>query len=129
MAVKSETDAIREADAGKIIEIGDFGKFREKELEEWLECRMFQIYGDRSDIILKNHILRITTKFDALNKDEQYELLGYVKCAAVGKNGRLCIRQEFRNFLEMAAPAWEEIEKFADMLMYKNKTYKQEIMC
>lgn len=130
MTVKSDADTTRESvDNGKIIHIGDFGECRKNALEEWLAGRMYQVYGDRSDSILKNPMLRIITIFDALDKDAQYELFGYVQCAAVGKNGRLSMRKQFWNFLEVAVQAWEDIEKFADELVYREKAYKQEMMC
>lgn len=126
MNIQETSSGFKQVAPCKVIDIGDFGECRKKELEEWLVGRMSEIYGDRSDSTVKNPLLRITTKFDALNKDAQYELYGYVRYAAVGKSGRLSMRKEFWNFLEMAIPAWEDIEKFADSLMYREKAYKQE---
>lgn len=110
---------------GNIVNIGDFGSRRREQIEEWLKGQIFERYGERGEAVFRNPLIRLSTIFAALSDTAQHELHGYARRAALGERGKLSMSKEFRNFLEMAPAAWEDIEEFADTLLVKEKTYKQ----
>lgn len=109
----------------KVIEMVDFGGKKKDQLEKWLKEQIHERYGDRDEVTIKNPLIRLSTKFEALSDSAQYELYGMAKRAALGNKGRMSISKEFWNFLEMQPAAWEDIEEVADKLLLKEKVYKQ----
>lgn len=116
-------------DCCKVVEFGSYKaagtETRKEQIEKWLKGQIFKRYGDRSDVIVKNPLIRLSTIFESLSDKAQYELYGYAKRTALGERGRMSMKREFWNFLEMAPSAWEDIEEFADTLIVKEKAYKQ----
>lgn len=121
----SEETVPHPAVPGNVVRMDDFGSRRKERIEEWLRGKIFEGYGERDEIIMRNPLIRLSTIFELLSDTAKCELHGYAKRAALGERGRMSMSKEFRNFLEMVPAAWEDIEEFADTLLVKEKTYKQ----
>ena len=121
MGKKSSISSI----TSNIIDIREAEEYKRKLLEEWLVQQIAETYEDRSEIILKNPMIRISTKFDALSEADQYKLYGYVKCI-VEKYGLWNIRKQFWSFIKNASSCWKDIENYADKLLIKEKVYMQD---
>ncbi len=106
-----------------IVDIRDFGEYKEKRVEKWLTQKISELYEDDSDFVLENPLIRISTMFEGLSEEAQYELYGYAKRAALKDQGERSMYKIFWNYVEMAPSAWEDIEKFANDLLRKEKIY------
>lgn len=114
----------------KIVNINDFGSRRKEQIEKWLEEEIGRMYGDRDAITLKNPLIRIFTKFEALDYHSQCELYGYAKACILGGGCDLNLRDKFWNVLEKGGRAdgsWKDVEEFADTLLIREKTYKRTV--
>lgn len=119
-----------ESNLGNIVDINDFGNRRKERIEEWLRKQIVERYDSESDVVVKNPLLRLSTIFECLSNTAQYELYGYAKKAALGECGRLSMKKEFWNFLELAPEAWDDIQEFADKLLIREKaTDEQQERC
>lgn len=124
---KLEIDNHKPVTVCKIVNINDSRRNRKKRIEAWLEQEMSERYGD-DDFTLKNSMLRISTKFDALSTESQRELYGYAKGCILGMGRELCLRDQFWSILQKGGSedgSWGDIEEFADTLLEKEKTYKR----
>lgn len=110
-----------DSNLGNIVNINDFGNRRKERIEEWLRKQIVERYNDKSDVVVKNPLIRLSTIFECLSNTAQCELYGYAKRAALGECGRLSMKKEFWNFLEMAPAAWDDIQEFADELLIREK--------
>ena len=113
-----------------IVDINDLGSRRKERIEKCLEEQMYRVYGDKNEVILKNPLLRISTKFEALSRDSQIELYGYAKGRIMGNNKAMSFKERLWNILEKGTEAdgsWKDVEEFADTLLIKEKTYRTGI--
>lgn len=111
----------------KVIEMVKFGRKKKDKLENWLKEQIHKKYGDKDEITIKNPLIRLSTKFEALSDSAQCELYEIAKRAPFGNKGRMSMSKEFWNFLEMQPVAWEDIEEVADRFLLKEEVYKQTV--
>lgn len=114
------------SDSGKIVDIRDFGCRRKEQIERWLEAEISRKYG-RKDSILENPMIRIITKFEALDGEAQYELYGYARRCILESGKNLSLRDKFWTVIEKGGSddgSWNDVEEFADTLMIRERTCK-----
>lgn len=111
----------------KVVNINDFGSRRKEQIERWLEEEIGRKYGDRDSIILKNPLIRIITRFEALDAKSQYELYRYAKGRILGIDQDLNLRDKLWSVIEKGGSngSWEDVEEFADSLLIREKAYKR----
>lgn len=113
---------------GKIVNMDDYGSRRKEQIERWLEEEIDRSYGERDSIILGNPLIRIITRFDALDSKVQHELYGYAKERILGRNCDMKLRDKFWSVLREGGSddgSWKDVEDFADTLLIREKTYKR----
>lgn len=123
-----ERSAVSSAVTDNIIDISEYDYKREELLESWLTRQMLRTYGDNDDSTVKNPMIRLSVKFDALSDMSKHELLGYAKRTILG-GGELELRDMFWNVLQRGGRAdnsWNIIEKYADSLLINEKVYRKE---
>lgn len=121
-------ETAQRAGACQVIHMAEFEERRagqQERLECWLVERMAEEYGEADEFTVKNPLLRLLTKFDALSIAAQYELYGFAKKAALEGCDTLSMSREFWNFLKMKPAAWGCIEEFADRLLLREKAYME----
>lgn len=115
------------AEPCQVINIEDFEGYREAKLEEWLEEQMYQIYKDKDDITLHNPLLRIATKFEALSREAQWALFGYVEAAMETVRRPVTLADRFWSLLEKGGREeglWAGIENYANELLIEERPWE-----
>lgn len=103
----------------QIVNISNYGACAEQRLEAWLKEEMIKQYGEYNEI-RDNRLLRICTKFDAMDSSSQNKVFDYAERCMLDQVGGLSIRDRFWNILEkVGGTSWKDIEKYADKLLVK----------
>ncbi len=106
----------------QIVSIAEFGSRKADEaarMEQWLEERVVEEYGDESAV--QNPLIRIITKFRALAEDGQLQLFRYAEKSFGGD----ALDRQLWNMLERypekmdRRDGWKMVEKRADLLLQK----------
>lgn len=126
---QSEGIVLVDSGSRKIVNICDFGSKKQEQIERWLEEEISRKYGERDSIILKNPLIRIITRFEALDTKSKYELYRYAKARIFESGQDLSLRDKFWNVVEKGGSdgSWEDVEKFADTLLIREKIYKRTV--
>jgi len=113
--------------ACQVVDISGFKGCRKEMVEDWLRKKMSETYGDDSECILGNPLLRISTKFTALSHSAQHKLYGYAERVIMAQGNELTLKDKLWDVLEKGGRdgSWETIEKYADTLLAKEKAWKQ----
>ncbi len=112
--------------ASAIVNISDYRSNGKEQIERWLEEKIRQKHGEKSDL-LENPLVRILTKFDALDSKAQYELCGYARGCILGIDGDLSLREKFWSIIDKGGyddGSWKNVEEFADKLLLKSHICK-----
>ena len=125
-----EEDIQTNVSASNIIDISEFRKMHKAQkelLEEWLIEWMGELYGETGDTVVKNPLLRLFSKFEALSSNAQNDLYGYAKRVILGAGGELSLYEKFRSIIEMGGRtdhSWQRVEDYADVLLINEKVYR-----
>ena len=85
----------------QVIDIKDLQGNNKEETEEWLEREMLEKYGhEDKELVIHNPLLRILTKFEALDHDSQIELYGYAKSIIMGFGNEISLKDRLWSILE-----------------------------
>ena len=125
--MQSIETASQAAAPAKVVDISDFGSWRQDQIEKWLIEQIYLLYGDKDENTIRNPLLRISTKFEALSSGAQYELYGFARGRILGMGKDVSLKDRLWSVLEKGARAdgsWADVEEFADTLLIKEKTYK-----
>ena len=90
-------------------------------VEEKLRAEIELQYGEMSDSILENPVIRIFAAFEALQEDSKYLLLMYTQ-KLVMDDEDFNIRERFWHLLEKGrkdGDIWKKIDKYAASLLIK----------
>lgn len=111
----------------QVIDIKDFQGNNKEETEEWLENEMLEKYGhEDKELVLHNPLLRILTKFEALDHGSQIELYGYAKSIIMGFGSEISLKDRFWNILEKGSSkngSWQAVDEFANILLLEGQMY------
>lgn len=100
----------------RIVNISDHGAYKERQLEECMERSIMEQYGKRAAV--QNPIIRIHTKFDAMDNRGQLKLCGYAERCMMGRTDKSSVRDRFWKILELLdMEMWQDIERYADELL------------
>ncbi len=111
----------------KVIDIKSFQKDKKENIEEWLEEKVLKKYvHEDKELVLRNPVLRILIKFEALDHDSQIELYGYAKSIIMGFGNEISMRDKLWSVIEKGSSkngSWQAVEEFADTLLLKAGIY------
>ncbi len=122
-----ERDNCQMAEPCQVVNLEDFEGYRKAKLEEWLEEQIYLKYKDKDYITLRNPMLRITTKFEALSNEAQWKLFGYLEAATDMAKRPVTLADRFWSLLEKGAREdglWEDVENYANELLIEEEAYK-----
>ncbi|MBQ9305833.1 hypothetical protein [Butyrivibrio sp.] len=114
------------AKADKIIGFEDSLK-KKQDIEEWLRCEIERQYGETSEFVMDNPIIRICALFDALGDDAKYILFMYAARIMAEQDRDFGLREKFWHILEQGRKdpkLWQKVEKYAMVLAKENCIHK-----